>query len=155
MKKKNILLFIVVTVIALILIFNISFSLPQSFADFVEDRTEENSPIERITVQKSKWLENGQIEGPEDDREFTIEDENEIESLLNKDVRVYDGGIINRNEKDEFELYFYLENGNFQRYHVGENYIIARETSDTEEHKRLTIINFTNEIYNFLNDLYE
>lgn len=153
--KKNILLFILVAIIALILFFNISFSLPQSFADFVEDRAEDDNPLERITVQKSVWLENGEIEGPEDNREFTIEDENEIEDLLNKDVRVYDGGIFTRNEEDDFEIYFYYENENFQRYHVGENYIIARETSATEEHVFLTVRSDTNEIYNYLNGLYE
>jgi len=155
MKKRNILFFVVMAVIAFILLFNISFSPSQSFSDFVEDRAEDNSPIERITIQKSKWLENGQIEGPEDNREFTIEDENEIENLLNKDVRVYDGGLFTRNVEDEFEIHFYYENENFQRYHVGENYIIARQTSATEEHVFLTIRSDTNEIYNYLNSLYE
>lgn len=154
-KTLNVILFSVLIIIAVMLMFNISFSSPQVFSHFVENRTaSSDSSIEKITVKKSVWLEEGQLKGPDDKREFTIEDEDEVYSLVHTDVRVYNGGRFDRDEKSEFEIHLYFHNGEFQRYHIGEDYIIARETSDIEEHVSLTVKG-NNQKYEYLVSLYE
>ncbi|KGA95946.1 hypothetical protein AJ85_19610 [Alkalihalobacillus alcalophilus ATCC 27647 = CGMCC 1.3604] len=137
--------------------FNISFSSPQNFSEFVEERstTENIADVESIGIKRTEWLENGVIVGAEDDREFTIDDAVEINSFWNRDVSVHDGGRVNRDVENEFEVYLYFNNGEFQRFHVGEKYIIAREASNTEEHIPLTIKSDSNYLYNYLKGLYE
>lgn len=154
-KKSKIIIFLVIIILTLIIYFDISFSLPKDFSKFIEERTttENYDKIKKITINKSEWVENYEIFDQDDDREFVIENRNDIYSILNSDVLIYEGGRYSRDEENEYEIYLYFENGNFHRYHINENYIIARETSDIEDHVFLTVLG-NNELYNYLIDLY-
>lgn len=154
-KKSKIIIFSIIMVLMAIIFFNISFSLPKDFSKFIKERTttENYDEIKKVTINKTEWIENYEIVDQDDDREFIIENENDIYSFLNSDVCVYDGGRYARDEENEYEIYLYFENGNFHRYHINENYIIARETSDIEDHVFLTVLG-DNEIYNYLANLY-
>ncbi|WP_440895999.1 hypothetical protein ACS127_15895 [Amphibacillus sp. Q70] len=155
-KRTKIIIFSIIIILIIIVYYNISFSLPKDFSEFIIERTgtESYEEIKQITIQKTEWIENGQIVNVEDDREFIIDDEDDIYSLLNSNVRVYEGGRFSRDEENEYEMYLYFKSGNFHRYHIGEDYIIARQTSDTEEHVFLTVLSDPNDIYHYLIDLY-
>lgn len=144
--------------IIVLLFFNVSFSLPKDFSEFIEERMAMGNfeEIERITIQKSYWLENGHLIKPEDDREFVIESKDEIQSLLNSPVRVYDGGRFSRDEENEYEIYLYFKNDHMHRYLIGEKYmILSIDSNAKEETVHLKVLSDTNEIYHYFKNLYQ
>lgn len=141
---------VLLLIIVVIQFFNISLtSLPTDFSNVVNkysEKYEDGSSIKEIKV------------GDPYDYEvevLVIEEKEEINTLLNLGVEVYDGGRFPERGK-EIEMIIVFENGNSHRYLVAEKYIAVGETVTSIEiqAKKFKVLDNNNEIYNQLEALY-
>ncbi|GEN46239.1 hypothetical protein [Alkalibacillus haloalkaliphilus] len=143
------------------LYFNISLtSLPTTFSNVVKEHLESEEDFDQIehlavsqgiTITTGGFFDRTMIHKPDDDREFAIEEENEVHDLLNSDMRVYNGGRIEE-RTEAFDLYIHFEDGSEQYYTVSETSIAVLDDEGFTEYK---VLDDDNEIFDYLDSLYD
>lgn len=111
--------------------------------------------IEKIKVRRGYVYDEkkGIVNKPKDLREFTIDDKDEIYDLLNTDIRVYNGGRIERGS-EKYWLTLYFKNGNEHEYTIGESYIFASRTNVEKKQNYYKVLDDANKVFNYFESLY-
>ncbi|MEN2467341.1 hypothetical protein [Ornithinibacillus sp. JPR2-1] len=146
--SKNKIFYIIIgflVIVAVILwYFNLSFSLPTTLKEVVEERIQKDEQLTIANIDTER-IDSIIIEGPTKDV-VEIEDKDVISNLLNHELRIYYGGRF-KETRNEYDLIinFY---GSHHRYTIAEDYI---KTED----KIYKVLDDNNEIFNHLKSLYE
>lgn len=130
-KLFNFILLLIIAVSLIMWIFNLTLSLPVTFAEVVEDNAEASvNEIGKIEIELSGYLPDdfndlSDYIPPEDDREFIIEGE-EVKQYINDGYRLYRINNVDRirDEVNEYEFTLRFINGDSLFYTVGAGYII-------------------------------
>lgn len=153
-KIKYVVSGIVLLAIIAIFYFNISLtSLPTTFSKVVNENmdVEGYERVEKIVIGKS-WGEELEPPADHDYSEFVIEDEKEIDSLINQELPIYNGGRLGDKENDYYmDVYFADEKRH--AYIIGEKYIMNTEMGN--EAKTYKVLDDENKIYDYLAALYK
>lgn len=156
---KLIFVAVILYIVFLILrgVFNLTFSLPTNFKDVV-DNTEQTelavNDIQSIQIRKSGKLSDDRLDyiPPEDDREFTIDDKNQISEYISSDIRLYLQTSVDklRDRNDEYDLILEYSNGDKADYKVGDGYII-----DYDIDGNYKVLGDNNELYENVSNYYK
>ncbi|SEQ13513.1 hypothetical protein [Piscibacillus halophilus] len=144
-------------ILVALIYFNISLtSLPTTFSNMIKDNLESEEAfqqVEHIVVSQGSTVDDDlKVIRPDDDRRFTIENESDIYSLLNSDMRVYNGGRIEQTDK-VFNFYIHFEDGSEHHYRIAEGYISA--TSTDQDKTDYKVLDDQNEVFDYLVSLYD
>ncbi len=126
--------------------FNFSFSLPITFKEMVEKQISQDEQLVFTKIDTGR-IASISIEVPiSGEEEVRIEDKDVISTLLNNELRIYNGGRY-KESNDEFDLYvrFY---GSTHRYTIAEEYI----KTDDGNYK---VLDDQNSLFEYLESLYE
>lgn len=152
LKLRRVLYGVILLALLGVWYFNISLTaLPTTFAETVEGNTPDGLTVGQVERIDLLWLrssmdEDFNVSGP-DNVHFTLEDREQIDRMLQSDLRIYEGGRIDGRASEFFFLYVYFEDGSRQQYQIWEDRI---ESSNPDHRKVYKVLDEENEIYDAL-----
>ncbi|MEN0644899.1 hypothetical protein MKY91_17220 [Alkalicoccobacillus gibsonii] len=157
--KKNVYVYVPLTVALIYLImwiFNLSFSLPTTYSEVVKrDMEEKEFEQVRIRMNGEVNVEPYEVSPPADDREFLIDQPDQVNRLVTEEVGLYavnNGNRLRHSERSHsYDLHLRYADGSSLSYEIADSYIQSLSSG----YSTYRVLDDENSLFLYIESLYE